>query len=327
MILSELKNSLAKGEIAPLYLFWVEDAFSFDQSLVFLREALAKKHPGYEELHWNPEKSIDSLLEELGSFSFFSKHKLIRIDGDDFCKEEDLSKLSQALQGGALATLVLVPKKKTAFNAAAKALKHSAACVECARPKGKDLAGYVIRFAEEEGKKMPSAAAHKLIELLGEDLLALQNQVKLLAIFVGEGKEIGLEKVQALFAESAEKDVFQLTQYILQNDKAKTFALLRQLLDQGEVPLVLFSLLARHYRVLLKLKLLERKRLNAYEMASLVKLPAFVIEKNLPQARLMGWKKMIRIYQDLSKTDALLKSSSLPPLANLEKFIWACMQA
>ncbi len=225
------------------------------------------------------------------------------------------------MESNASATLCLIPKKKTAFNQAAKILKSVAEIVECSKPKGKDLAAYVVKFAQEEEKKISMMSANKLIELIGDDLLALQNQVKLLGIFIGEKKEITLEDVQNLFAESAEKDVFNLTQYMLQNNKSKTFALLRQLLDQGEVPLIIFSLLARHYRVLMKIKLLERKRMNAYEMASMVKLPAFVIEKNLPQARLLSWKKLIQIYQDLSNTDLLLKSSPMPHLAILEKFV------
>lgn len=324
MNLSELKTHLSKSDLAPLYLLWVEDAFSFDQAMILLREALTKKHPGFEEIHWNSEKPLNALLEELGSFSFFSKHKLIRIDGDDFCKEEEASKLSDALQGAALATLVIVPKKKTALNSALKALKSLAQTVECVKPKGKDLTSYVVNFASEEGKKMAGSAAHKLIDLIGEDLLALQNQVKLLAVFAKDKPEISLEDVQALFADSAEKDVFQLTQHILQNDKAKTFALLRQLLDQGEVPLIIFSLLIRHYRMLMKLKLLEKRKMNAYEMASIVRLPAFVIEKSMPQARQLPWKKLIQVYKDLSQTDLQLKSSPLPHLAILEKFLWGC---
>lgn len=324
MNLSELKTHLSKSELAPLYLVWVEDAFSFDQAMILLREALTKKHPGFEEIHWNSEKPLNALLEELGSFSFFSKHKLIRIDGDDFCKEEEASKLSDALQGAALATLVIVPKKKTALNSALKALKNLAQTVECVKPKGKDLTSYVVSFASEEGKKMGSAASLKLVDLIGEDLLALQNQVKLLAVFAKDKPEISLEDVQALFADSAEKDVFQLTQHILQNDKAKTFALLRQLLDQGEVPLIIFSLLIRHYRMLMKLKLLEKRKMNAYEMASIVRLPAFVIEKSMPQARQLPWKKLIQVYKDLSQTDLQLKSSPLPHLAILEKFLWGC---
>lgn len=312
-------------QLISIYLFWVEDVFAMDQSVQKIRVALSEKHPGYEEIHWNPEqKKVDSLLEELGSLSFFAKHKLIRIDGDDFCNEKDLVKLSQAIQGNALATLVLIPKKKTAFNQAAKILKPVVEIVECSKPKAKDLPIHLVRFAEKEGKKISSSTAYRLIELIGDDLLALQNQVSLLSIYIGDKKEITLEDVQALFAESAEKEVFALTQSILQNDRAKTFTLLRQLLDQGEVPLIIFSLLARHYRVLMKLKLLERKKMNAYEMASVVRLPAFVIEKNLPQARQLSWKKLIRIYQDLSKVDLLLKSSPMPHLATLEKFVWAC---
>lgn len=322
MNISDLKNTLLKGEVSPVYLFWGEDLFSQDQSLQFLREALKKKHPGYEEIHWNPEKPLNSLLEELGSFSFFAKHKLIRIDGDDFCNEDDLAKLSTALENNTLATLAFIPKKKTALNVAAKYLKSIAETVECAKPKGKDLASFVLNFAKEESKQMSSLAARKLIEYIGDDLLALQNQTKLLAIYIGSHEKIEVEDIEALFAESADKDIFALTEYILQNERAKTFTLLRKLLDQGEVPLILFSLLSRHYRMLLKIKLLDRKKQGPYEMASIIKLPAFVIEKNLPQARRITWKKLIEVYQSLTRVDMQLKSSPLTHLAILEKFLW-----
>ncbi len=163
----DLKNILSKGEISPVYLFWVEDSFALDQSLQSLRDALAKKHPGYEEIHWNPEKGINLLLEELGSFSFFAKHKFIRMDGDDFCCEEDLTKLSTALENNTLSTLVFVPKKKTAFNQAAKILKNITVQVECSKPRPKDLGSFVLNFAKAESKQMAGLAARKLIEYIG----------------------------------------------------------------------------------------------------------------------------------------------------------------
>jgi len=322
MNVSELKSSLGKGDLSSVYAFWGEDLFSQDQAFQFLRAALTQKHPGYEEMLWNSEKSLNQLLEELGSFSFFSKHKFVRIEGDDFCNEEDLTKLSQALENNSLATLAFVPKKKTAFNQVTKYLKNIAETVECVKPKAKDLGTFVHNFAKEESKQISSLAARKLIEFIGEDLLGLQNQVRLLSIYVGQRDKIEVEDVEKLFAESAEKDVFALTEYVLQNEKSKTFSLLRKLLDQGEVPLILFSLLARHYRTLLKIKLLERRKQGPYEMASALKLPAFVIEKNLPQARKITWKKLIEVYQSLANVDMQLKSSPLTHLAILEKFLW-----
>ncbi len=310
---------------STLYFFWAEDPFSLDQSLKLLRADLAKKYPGYEEIHWNPEqKNRGQLLEELGSFSFFSTHKLIRVEGEDYLGEENLNKISQALQNNSLATLIFITKKKIAFNQASKCLKGKATFIECVKPKPKDLASFVVSFAQEEGKRMSPLLARKLIEFVGDDLLGLQNQVKLLSTYVGKKNEIELGDIETLFAESADKDIFALTQLILQNEKAKTFCLLRQLLNQGEVPLIIFSLLARHYRGLLKIKLLERRKLASFEIAQHLKLPAFVIEKNIPQARQISWKKLIQIYQDLSKTDLALKSSPLPHLANLEKFVWGC---
>lgn len=311
------------GKLSSVYIFLAEDSFMLDRSLQHIRTLLSQKHPGFEEIHWNPEqKNIANLLEELGSLSFFSKHQLIRIEGDEFCREEELNKILLAMQNNSTHTLCLIPKKKTALNLAVKILKPLAELLECEKPKVKDLPTFILKFAEAEGKKISSTTAQKLIDLLGTDLMVLKNQIKLLAIFVGDKKEITISDVQTLFADSSEKDIFNLTQYMLQNNPAKTFTLLRQLLSQGEVPLVIFSLLVRHYRVLMKIKLLERKRMDAFEMAQIVRLPAFVIEKNLPQARQLSWKKLIQIYQDLSKTDILLKSSSMPHLATLEKFVW-----
>jgi DNA polymerase-3 subunit delta len=95
-------------------------------------------------------------------------------------------------------------------------------------------------------------------------------------------------------------------------------------MEQGEAPVRLLALLTRHFRLLLKAKLLLKKGEGPSGIASALRIPPFVVDQYLMQAQRFTWKQFIRIYQDLFMTDRALKSSPLPPGALLERFLSQC---
>ncbi len=323
MLIPDFEKQLSQKKIKPLYLFLSEDPYLLNRSIDRLEKILKEKYPRLEKIRWNgTEQHPTQLRSELESFSFFSDYRLLIAASVEKSKELDLQEIVQIQQTSSSSTLILLTEKKEFFKKSSKLISDSESLIECLKPAAREIHSWAITFAEEEGKKLKMNDARVLTELIGTDLFSLYQQIKLLALYVGERKEIQSENIHQLFSEIAEKNVFSLTKAIAANEIELTFTLLRSLFGQGEVPLKLFALLIRHYRILLKVKLALRKRMNAKEMAQILKLPFFVIEESISQAQKIGWKKFFQIYQELEKTDLALKSSPLSSFMILEKMIW-----
>jgi DNA polymerase-3 subunit delta len=291
-----------------------------------IRGALKKKGGEVEEIRFEGgEWKLDQLLSEFNSFSMFASHRFLRIQEAERIKKDEWGRVAAALKEiPSGLTLLFVTQKKETFREASRAFGDEAADVECLRPKPRELPMLAASLAKEEGKVLGAAEARLLIDLVGTDLLTLKNQISLLSLFVGERRSVTAEDIQKLFLETADKEVFALTRALSEGDQAQAFTLLRHLLHQGEAPIKLLALLTRHYRLVFKAKLLLKKGQGSHAMASSLKLPPFVVEQYLDQAQTLPWKKAIKIFQELFRTDRALKSSPLPPGTHLEKFLWNC---
>jgi DNA polymerase-3 subunit delta len=255
----------------------------------------------------------------------FSSNRLLRVLEADRIKKAEWERVGEALKKpDPSLTVIFVSQKKDLFKEATKMLAGVAAAVECASPKPRELPALVTFFAKEEGKVLNPNDARILIERIGPDLLALKNQVTLLSLFVGDNRVITSEDIQKLFADTAEKESFALTRALSDQDRTAAYSLLHKLLKQGEAPVRLLALLSRHFRLLLKSKLLLKRGESPSGVASALRLPPFIIDQYLMQAQSFSWKQFIRIYQDLFATDRALKSSPLPAEALLSRFIGNC---
>ncbi|MFO1519702.1 MAG: DNA polymerase III subunit delta [bacterium] len=321
-----LEKSLAHGELRPNYVFLAEEPYWVDRLTDALRRALKKKAGEIEERRFEGnEWTLDQLLAELGAFSMFASQRLVRVIEAERIKKADWEKVGGALkEANPTLTVLFVAHKKETFKEAVKQLGASAVSVECLRPKPRDVPLQVTYFAKEEGKVLNPQDSRLLVELIGNDLLTLKNQVTLLSIFVGEKKVIGGEDIQRLFADSSEKESFALTKALSDQDRVQTYSLVKTLLEQGEAPVRLLALLSRHFRLLFKAKLLLKRGEGPSGVATILRLPPFIVEQYLMQAQRFSWKQFIKIYRELSYTDRALKSSPLPAGALLEKFIGNC---
>jgi DNA polymerase-3 subunit delta len=324
----DLEKSLKKGELDPIYLFLAEEPYWVHRLTESLRPALQKKTGKFEEIKFEGnEFSVEQLLSEISSLPFFATHRLIRVTDSGRIKKGDWGKIFEAQkQNASLVTLLLIAEKKEVFREASKAMGEGGVIVECSKTSAREIPSLVVSFAKEEGKKINASSSRLLIELIGSDLLTLKNQITLLSIFVGEQDTIGDEDIQNLVSDTSDKNVFALTGALTTGNRVQAFSLLRHLIDQGEPPIRLLGLLARHYRILGKTKLLLKKGKGPREMAQELRLAPFVIEKYLDEAQGLNWKKWIKIYEGLGNTDQALKSSPVPAEAILERFIGVCLK-
>jgi DNA polymerase-3 subunit delta len=99
------------------------------------------------------------------------------------------------------------------------------------------------------------------------------------------------------------------------------------LLNQGEPPLVVLSLLIRHLRLLWSVYQLTRQRREVPQMARTLGLPLEVCRRLVTQSRLFPPERLQQLYTAALEADLAFKSSPKPPGAILEDLILAlCAQ-
>ncbi len=313
--------------LSPLYLILNDESYLALQALEKIRQQAKAAHPNFEESVFNAaEKSSEDLITDLGLRSFFTPFRLIRVENPEKIKKTEWTKIIQTQEKNELCSLIVTTSKKDLFRELGKLGAGFSESFSCVPLKNRELIERVVVFAKEEGKKISSSCARLVVELVGDSLEALHNQMTLLSLSLGEKTEITEEAILVLLTQSSEKSIFDLSRALDRRKGEEVFSLLQQKIANGEVPLQLLGFLTRHFRLVLKAKVLQRRGISGGQAASVLKVPPFAVDQYFDAARAMSWKTLLSVYRNLLKTDRALKSSSLAPAFFLRRLLWEALE-
>ncbi len=131
---------------------------------------------------------------------------------------------------------------------------------------------FARKHAEELGKRLGAAQADLLVQLLGSDLGQLAQELDKLALYVGDAEEITAQDIGASCSLMAEAIVWDLTTAIACRQSPKAIAALHRLLEEGDSPHRLISLIAWQMRQVLAVGELVRAKRPDAEIRQRVKM-------------------------------------------------------
>ena len=199
----------------------------------------------------------------------------------------------------------------------------------------------------ESGKQLSPGAWEALGQKTGFSLRESIGAIEKLITYSGEETAV-IEKddVEAVVGRTKEDVVFSLTEAMSAKNLSAALFLLRELLEQGEAPLMIFSMMTREVRFLLQAKLIADSKLLKSFDAGKVQYGQFqkdfyplikrVEEENkldvifqhpyvfynfLKNARLFKRKELVDHLEMLAKIDLELKTTAKSPALLLEHFL------
>jgi DNA polymerase-3 subunit delta len=198
------------------------------------------------------------------------------------------------------------------------------------------------------GKSLTSGAWAALGEKTGFQLRPSLNELQKLVVFAGEKTMIDEEDVETVVGKTKEDRVFDLTNAMSEKNAKAALLALQALLDQGEPPLMILSMISREIRLLLQASILTQSgklppmtpgmefpsfQKNVYPSVSamaqgmarkedlLVGKHPFVIFNALRHCRRFSYPVLIGYLDELLEMDRAMKSSTTDPQLLLERFL------
>lgn len=113
---------------------------------------------------------------------------------------------------------------------------------------------WIADEAKQAGYRIDFEAAQWMAAAVGTDLNALQSTLEKLYLLRGEIKEIRLADVETCVTAVSWKSLFELTDAVGTKNLGRALDLFRRMEEAGESPIAMLSLLARHFRILSKVK-------------------------------------------------------------------------
>lgn len=315
-------RNIAKGEIAPIYLISGPEMYFFDETEKRLKDAMPDAAASELTMFDLDETPVEAVIEEADTFPFFCDRKLIVAKNASFLKaadkgkekvEHDLDRLMDWLAHPpeSAVVLFLAPYEKLdARKKVVKAFRKHAVCLEAEPLKSHDVETWIKQEVSRLGSSIADSAVRTLIETAGEDLVRLRSELEKLALYAGEGKDIGEDTVGLLVAKTPEDDAFKLLDAYMQGDSSRALQIYRDLLQNKEEPIRLNALLANQVRLMIQVNALKKKGYQQHQIAKQLKVHPYRVKLILENRKLADDTRLLGTLSRLADADLRLKTVS-----------------
>ncbi|NIA09747.1 MAG: DNA polymerase III subunit delta [Nitrospiraceae bacterium] len=323
----------------PIILLQGEDMYNQNQLIAQILEVFLPDEKdrvfGYETFEaQDAEKEPARLLGALKTLSLGQTLKIVVLrhlelasssvrkgGGKDSEKDTD-SKGKISRLDKALTAYFTHPVVKTLFvvSSAAELKKNSklyhalpdrAVTVACNGLTGKTAVAFVQEFLDENGKTADAGWIELLIEIVGPDAQRLNNELEKVLLACNGKARLGEEDLDIVSPFQLPKSVFSLIDAITGRNPSLALSLLQEMLDKGEPPLRLLSVINWHYRLVGEA--LRYATIKEYGKLNRIHRSSLVINKIKRQIKEMKLSELGPIFSRLKEADRLLKGSRLPP--------------
>jgi len=249
------------------------------------------------------------------------KHRLIIVDESDFFKEIDPF-TSYFGKPVASTTIIFSAQKSDGRTKFSQLCASKAAVIECKPLYESKIPDWLRMEAKEKGKNISIEAASTMAELVGTSLGELNSSLEKVILFIGSKKTIDVEDVETVLTETSRKNIFAFTDAVGTKNVPKAVHSLERLFAFNESEIMILSMLARHWRILIKAKeAVFRGRVDKFSLVAVLGIKPFLVDNYLQQTKLFTAKELKEGFKKLYRTDKLLKSSRLSKKTVLKKCV------
>ena len=314
----ELKKALKDGAPKNLYLFYGEEAFLREYYLGELRKNLLP--PGLEDFNLHAAQgkdcSVEWIAQAVDCLPMMSGRTLVEVTDFDLSalgdkQRERLMEILNELPDYCCLVFVydLLAYKLDGRSKLAGLFKEKGAVVNFQRQEQGDLEAWIARRFRAAGKSIDSADARYLIFLCGDLMHDLASEIGKIAAYSAHSR-ITRGDIDAVAIPQMDAVVFQMTDAMARKDFDKAATVLADLLHQQESPIMILSVVGKHFRQLYTARLLLDRGGGRRELMELWGMKtSYQADKLMDAARRFSLPWCRRAVRRCAETDLAMKSS------------------
>ena len=278
--------------LLPAYLINGEDQLKRETVLKRMRSRLEK----LGDLDFNcdtfdgKEAVGDDIVAACNTMPFGIEKRLVVVHNADAMKKADSEALVDYLKAPAEFTVLMLLANKLAKNTRlykAAAAVGPKSVIDCAPRKAYEMPAQVRAMAPAHGIAITDVAAKLLVELVGEDTVHLDAELKKIALAHAGAQPVGPDEVAQLVARTSQAKPWDFSGAFSQRNVAECVSVRKKLGDTSPYALIGFCVSSLR-EMLTYHALAARGQVAASVLAKQLKMPDWKAKKVVAAARL--WK-------------------------------------
>ncbi len=328
-------REMEAGRIAPVYLFEGKEDYLKEKALKKLKERIIL--PDYEDFNYERLSALNlpanQIMESVSTLPFKGKGRVVIVDAVDKWSEKDQRTLASYLKNPVKSScLVCLAGKFDRRRKLYQEFKKNGKIVSFYPLWDEEIIDWIQGRIKKEGKEITPEASIYLKERTENDLQNLNQEIEKLIIFTHPAHLIKKEDVEKVVGEGKGPGVFDLMGALREKDLVRALLILSQLLERGEQPLRIHSLIVHEIRRLLRIKEKE-DRLSVQETCSIVfgprnYYPRFYTDlanHYLQAAKRFSLSELIADYEDLVEAEASIKTGREEPDVAIQRMVMSLL--
>lgn len=224
----QLKQQIAKGNFAPVYLLHGEEGYFIDE-LVKLFEEVLPEHERDFNLYtlYAPESGVDAVMDVCHRYPMMAAHQVVILKEAQAIRADTLNKLHHYAEHPNPSTILVISCR----GAVAKgkeliaAVKKNGVIFESKKLTERNLQPAISDLIQEKKLSVDPKALSMLRDYIGTDLSRLYNEIDKLAMILGENARITPEAIERNIGVSKDYNNFELIDAVNARNAAKVFAI------------------------------------------------------------------------------------------------------
>lgn len=315
-------SRLAKGEPGPLYYLWGEEEFLCERVVTAVRQrVLTAGRSEFNDDRFDAAlEAPETILEAARTVPFLGGQRFVLVEGVEALQRAE--PFHAYCQAPYPETCLVFTARSAPKKPVHDLLMRTAQVVTCKRLSGRSLRKWVEDEAKRLGLTLQAEAGEALIELVGDDLRALHSELVKLQTFAAERRAaLSAEQVIRLVGDTRAAKMFEFSDAVVEGRLPTALRLLAKLLQAHESVPGIVAVLARHYRMLWRVRELQRLRTAPAGLAEKLGVAGFLAARYAQQAGAYSRGHLRCSLLRLFEADQAVKLSGLPDQLTLEKLV------
>lgn len=312
-----------------VYLFYGDEPLIIKNKINYTIKDVKTSEHNVTTYDFEETKLLD-IIQDASTPPFLADNKVIIIKNPLFLQNEDLIN-EQEKEG--LKRYLSNPNESTVliFDASNVKVSKSLSIVKLLMNKAEvshtealtnvEKGGWLRRQLQANGITIRDDALKLFFNIVSQDLVSAQNEINKIINYIGSGGVVTSQVIRDVVTKELDKDVYSLTNAIIEEDKQAVINIYQRLIKDGNNPNYLFNLISKSIRELLIVQAMLEEGYKQGEIAEMMNFSsgrAYYVVKN---ARSLKPQIVKEYVEKLGELDYKVKSGQIDINTGLEFLI------
>lgn len=318
-----------KRQIAPAYLLFGEDEWLKKKSFNQVKnQVLQTPDDVMNNMSFEGKDVLVSDIIDAGeTMPFFADLKLISVKNSQLFKtgkKDEADKLLAWLKDLPPYSILVfnevdIDKRNTLYKYFQKHFK----VIDCNCPKEDEILPMVTQIAMDKGVQISGKELQYFVMNMPANMSYIIQELEKLKTYCQDAP-VTKAVIDTICVFSLEQRVFSLLKEIGMKKVDQALMIYQKLIESKESPILILSLIARQYRMMLQAKYLMRTQ-SAKQIAATLGMPYFAVGELMDQAKLYSFKQLEQILELCLEQDIAIKTGRMDQVYSIEYLMMQCM--